>query len=308
MDIFQQLSIKLKEHSAQCSIISADHIPELESEIVRLYKDSFIDEEFYRKYLLDYFYFSIAEKQSSIQSLIIIATPSPPINIKFNINRSVFRFKIPPTYSDKIIVNGNIKNITSQLFDDNGYKTIPVVLPKKLIAVHSGLAKFGKNNICYVPGMGSYNRITLFGSDLPCIHDYWQELKILDQCNNCKACLNHCPTNAIEDDKFIINAVRCLTHYNEQIDPFPEWIENKWHNSIVGCMRCQDICPVNQKDVDIPEKEDEFSNSETNLILKGGSFEELPIELQVKIKNLCMDHYYHQISRNLAVLIDMNIN
>lgn len=183
MDIFKQLEIELKKHGSKCSILSAGHIPELEAEIDLLYKNSFIEEEFYKKYLNDYFDFSIAERQSSVQSLIIIATPSPPINIKFNVNGSFYKYKIPPMYTDKKIVNGNIKNITRRLFDNNGYNTIPVVLPKKLIAVHSGLAKFGKNNICYVQGMGSYNRITLFGSDLPWGNDSWQDLKILDQRN-----------------------------------------------------------------------------------------------------------------------------
>jgi epoxyqueuosine reductase len=305
---FKQLKTKLKEKDAECIIVSASHIPELESEINLLYKDSLIDEGLYEKYIQDYFDFSITNKYPLVRSLIIIATPSPQIDVKFNINESFFWSKIPPAYSDRKNVTGNIKNITSQIFDSNGYKTIPVILPKKLLAVHSGLARFGKNNLSYVSGMGSYHRLTVFASDLACMYDSWQNLQILDKCSSCNACHNNCPSSAISNDQFVIKAERCLTYFNEQLDPFPKWIDTKWHNSIVGCMRCQSICPENKKYISAIENKEEFSKTETSLILKGIPFKELPERLQLKIKNLSLEFYYKQLSRNLAVLIDNKSN
>ncbi|MEJ2544872.1 MAG: 4Fe-4S double cluster binding domain-containing protein [Calditrichaceae bacterium] len=302
MDIFNQLENKLHEHDAQCRMISAKHIPEIKAEIDRLYNDSLIDKELYQNGINNYFDYSIADKNPSIQSLIIIATPSPLINVRFNLNGSYFHSIIPPMYSDRHKVNRRIMDITDQLLKEYGYSTFPVILPKKLIAVKSGLARYGKNNICYVEGMGSFHRLTLFASDLPCTKDSWQDMKMLDHCNHCKACINNCPTGSINQDRFIINAEKCLTHFNEHMGPFPDWIEAEWHNSIIGCMRCQSVCPENKKEVAIPEREVEFTESETRFILNNISFNELPESLQSKLYDLCLDRYYPQVSRNLKIL------
>jgi epoxyqueuosine reductase len=303
IDIFYQLKTKLKEYRAECRIVSASHIQELESEYNLSHTRNLVDKQFLEKYIHNYIDFSVIKKYPAIRSLIIIATPSPQIDVNFNINDSVYWLKIPPTYSDRIKVTGNIKNITSQIFDSNGYHTFPVVLPKKLLAVHSGIAKYGKNNISYVPGMGSYNRLTIFATDLPCHYDSWQDLQVLERCNNCKACQNNCPTAAICADRFIIKAERCLTYMNEQLEPFPDWIDSRSHNSIIGCMRCQNICPENKKYNSVIKNKDEFSKTETSLILKGIPFEELPGKLQLKINNLCLKSYYKHLPRNLTALL-----
>jgi epoxyqueuosine reductase len=305
MDIFNQLKSKLKEYGAECRIVSANHIPEMETEIDKLYKDSLINEEIYKKYVERYFDFSIATNPQ-IRSLIIIATPSPQINVRFNVNGASYMLKVPPVYSDKKIVTGFIKEITTQLFDGNGYNTIPIVLPKKLLAAHSGLAKFGKNNISYVTDMGSYHRITVFGSDILCPNDSWQEIQMLERCESCSICFKNCPTGAIRKDRFVVQAERCLTYFNEQVNPFPEWIDYSWHNSIIGCMRCQSVCPENKKYTSAKEYHDEFSEIETRFILNGIAFKNLPEELQVKLKNLCFEPCYVQVSRNLNVLLNMS--
>ena len=258
--------------------------------------------------VLNYFDFSSGSQYPSLRSLIIAATPSPPVNIKFTIRGTSFPVQIPPHYSDRKAVNANIRNITTQLFDKNGFQTIPVVLPKKLLAVHCGLATFGKNNLCYVPGMGSYHRLTVFGSDLPVAEENWLELKMLERCKRCKACIKCCPTGAIGNDRFVIKADRCLTNFNERLDPLPGWIDNRWHNSLIGCMKCQSVCPENKKSGTGSECSEEFSDTETELILQGTAFQQLPTDLQTRIKNLCMDKYYRQLQRNLALLIKMSFN
>lgn len=56
------------------------------------------------------------------------------------------------------------------------YQVTPAVLPKKLLAVYSGLAACGRNDVIYVRGMGSLHRLSAFYSDLPCDVDQWHEL------------------------------------------------------------------------------------------------------------------------------------
>jgi epoxyqueuosine reductase len=304
MDIYYQLKTKLKAYGAECRMVSTTHIPELESEYNLSLTSLQIDKQFVKKSILNYIDFSLTKRYPGIKSLIVIATPSPQIEVIFHHDKLTHFLKIPPHYSDRIKVTGNIKNITSQIFDSNGYKTYSVVLPKKFLAVRSGLAKYGKNNISYVAGMGSYHRLTVFATDLPCNKDSWQDLQLLERCSKCKACQNNCPTAAISPDQFLLKAERCLTYVNEKLEPFPEWLDSKSHNSIIGCMRCQNICPENKEYKAAKINTDEFSETETSLILKGLLYKELPEKLQLKLSKLGLMRYYKHLSRNVKVLIE----
>jgi epoxyqueuosine reductase len=164
------------------------------------------------------------------------------------------------------------------------------------------LAQYGKNNITYVNGMGSYHRLVAFISDLPVAQDYWRAPQVLERCENCKACMNACPTGAISTDRFLLNAERCLTFHNERRADFPQWIKPAWHNCLVGCLYCQKACPVN-KDVPLSiEEGPEFSENETALILQGAPKSELPRNAIEKIESLDMVGYLPVLGRNLKVL------
>ena len=66
-----------------------------------------------------------------------------------------------------------------------------------------------------------------------------------DLCGSCTACIDHCPTNAI--DEYQINAQKCISYLNiEHRGDFPEDNSNLsgW---IYGCDICQEICPWNRK-------------------------------------------------------------
>lgn len=304
MDIYSQLRLKLNDYRAKCRMVSINHIQELESEYNEPFKDSLIDKQLYESYIHGYIDFSIKEKYPSALSLIIIATPSPQVDLKFQIKSSDYWFKIPPIYSDRIEVTERIKKITSEIFGNNGYNTFPVVLPKKLIAVKSGLARYGKNNLAYVKGMGSYHRLTLFATDLPCENDSWQNIQMLDRCEKCFACQKNCPTSAISNNNFVIKAERCLTYLNEQAGQFPDWVDTVAHNCVIGCIKCQDACPENKSYILVSKFKEEFSERETNMILNNIPYEELPEDLQTKINNLCLKYYYKHLSRNLLPLIE----
>jgi len=59
------------------------------------------------------------------------------------------------------------------------HRTAKPQLPLKTLAVCSGLAEHGRNNLCYVPGMGSFfQRVGIFSS-LPCTDDSWRKPQIL---------------------------------------------------------------------------------------------------------------------------------
>ena len=135
MDIFSQFQTKIKDYGAKCKMVSINRIEELESEFNKQINNSLVDKNLYESYINDYIDFSIKERYPLVDSLIIIATPSPQVDLKFKIGDKDFWFKIPPMYSDRTEVTGRIKKITANMFGDNGYKTFSIVLPKKMVAV-----------------------------------------------------------------------------------------------------------------------------------------------------------------------------
>ena len=115
--------------------------------------------------------------------------------------------------------------------------------------------------------MGSFIQLVAFFSDLPCPEDTWREPVMLERCQKCKACVNNCPTGAIPTDRFLLHAERCLVFFNERPPeyPFPEWVAPSAHNSLIGCMTCQQVCPENKVFLDQFADEVAFSHEETCL-------------------------------------------
>ena len=177
-------------------------------------------------------------------------------------------------------------------------------LPQKRFAVRSGLAEYGKNNICFVDGMGSLLTLFCFISDMPCPDNYiWREVANMPECEGCDLCINNCPTGAIKKDRFLIDNSQCLSAMNEfGTDPFPDSVPFTAHHRAVHCSRCQYVCPKNAGFFGNAVKTFEFDESETALLLSGKKMEELPSPLSDKIKDCGMDWYYASLPRNLAAL------
>ena len=138
----------------------------------------------------------------------------------------------------------------------------------KLLAVRSGLARYGRNNISYVEGMGSFITLAAFVTD-EVLPDEWTDLGTMPQCETCTLCLDNCPTGAIRADDFVIDAGKCLTLYNEVSGDFPAWIPDNIHNAYMGCMRCQLPCPANQKVIQDAGRLPDITDVETRAILAG---------------------------------------
>ncbi len=293
------LSEELAKLGYQCKIISSKHIHDLQVEIESQYRHDLFDEEFYTAELAG-FDFKIADHLAGSKSLIIVAAPQPQVGVTFNRQGESYRCIIPPTYSYE--TDRQIQDLLEHQLKPAGFQVKKANLPWKLLAVHSGLAQYGKNNITYVNGMGSYHRLVAFISDLPGSEDPWQAPQVLERCENCKACMKACPTKAITADRFLLSGERCLTFHNERRGEFPQWIKPSWHNCLVGCLYCQKACPDNK---DIPKSIEEgpvFSENETAVILLGTPKNEVPRNVIQKLKNLDMIEYLPVLGRNLRAL------
>jgi epoxyqueuosine reductase len=209
----------------------------------------------------------------------------------------------PPTYVSYTPRTASVQAVLAAWLEQEGYGLAKPRLPLKTLAVRSGLAEYGRSNICYVPGMGSFLQFVGAFLDLPYDADPWREPKALDRCESCVKCLRHCPTGAIAGDRFLLRAERCLTYHNEAKGDFPSWIDPSWHHCLIGCMRCQTVCPENRDVLEWFEDRTEFSEQETALFIQRTPIDRLPAETSTKLKRLEINEDYRLLCRNLSMII-----
>jgi len=295
---------KLLKENCKVSTISTSHLAELQQEIEGRWNRGELDEGFSREYL-PRFKFTTPPELTDAQSLIIVAMPRPPTRATFMWKGKAQSFILPPTYTAYDEKRIYIERVVAEEVGKDGYKVATALLPLKLLAVHSGLAEYGRNNIAYVEGMGSFMRLTAVYSDKPCEKDSWQEAQMMKRCETCDLCKEACPTGAISLNRFLLRAEKCLTYHNEKKGDiaFPSWMKPSWHNCIVGCIRCQAACPENKQFLQWVGETAEFDETETRLLLKGVPLEQIPASTLEKLKLLSLTDYFDALPRNLSPLL-----
>jgi len=290
---------RLKERGYRGTVVPVEHVAQLKHEIEERLSRKEIDARLYERYLTS-LKFDVAANLPETRSIIITVAPQPQRKVTFQFGRQSYSVIIPPTYYAD--TDDRIRSMLQDILSP-GYQLHRAALPLKLLAVCSGMAVYGKNNIAYVEGLGSFLRLRAFLSDMPPGEGDWLEPRVMKECDSCKACLKACPTGAIVQDRFLIHAERCLTFLNEGTEEFPAWINPAWHNSLIGCMRCQLVCPVNKQFVKWVEEGQNFTKAETELILSGVPLDRIPPETVHKLNRCYMAEDLAVIPRNLRALM-----
>ena len=280
--------------------VSIQHLPELQEDIGKFQRQDLLDKHLTELYLQ--FDYDVAAALPGVQSLFIIAIPQPVTRVRFAWRGKVYNGDVPPTYIGKPD-DARVKDALTSLVGPAGFNLVRARLPVKTLAVRSGLARYGKNNITYVPGFGSYHRLVAFATDSPCAQDSWSELKTMKACESCFKCGENCPTRCIPIDRFLLHAENCLSWHNEREDSFASWIKPDWHNALIGCMRCQLVCPINKGQLNRIVPGPVFSEEETAVLLQKPPLDTLPDETRRKLTEIAMDDSYEVLARNLDVLI-----
>jgi len=292
---------KLHKRGYLARVVKIERVAELESVISKLNAQGMFNPQFYQRELAHYLNFDYKSILPGARSVIVMAAPQPPVYVNFGSHSVV----IPPTYVYRDIWEGTLAALNG-LLTPQGFKTARARLPLKTLAVRSGLGHYGRNNICYVPGMGSCHRLGAFYSDMPCDSDDWGEPHVMKLCQSCTLCLENCPTHCIRSERFLIDAGNCITYYNEYEDAFPGWLKPEWHNALLGCLVCQKVCPLNKAFMDkATTPEEVFTEEETREILGKTPLSELSPETQAKLYRLCLSDsdVYPLVARNLSFLL-----
>jgi epoxyqueuosine reductase len=262
----------------------------------------------FQKYITSGLYqFELPAVDFAIRSVIIIASPVPAyakVNFEWQ-GQKVPLISLARSYVGKKDAPAATEQYLTDCLKPMGYHIMSAPrLPLKRLAVSSDLAEYGRNNITFVAGMGSFITLVAYYTDLDCSEDNWRAVRQMDKCSGCTACLNNCPTGAILKDRFLINNERCVSLFNEGPGEFPEWLPKSAHNCLYDCIKCQDVCPQNQDYINNVIGPIEFDAAETDMLLAGKEFKDLPLALQEKVIFLGMDRWFAAIPRNLKILLE----
>ena len=120
--------------------------------------------------------------------------------------------------------------------------TAPVL--ERQLAARAGLGWQGKHTLLISGKAGSWGflGVLLLSVDLPPDPPF-----PADRCGTCTACLEACPTGALEP--FQLDPARCLTTYTLETETEPPQVvaealaSSRW---AAGCDICQEVCPWNR--------------------------------------------------------------
>lgn len=174
----------------------------------------------------------------------------------------------------------------------------------KVWAKKAGLGWFGKHSNIINKNIGSW----FFISSIITNYDFIYSIPVPDFCGSCTACIDACPTGAIEKE-YTVNSNKCISYQTiENKDEIDISHKGKFENWIFGCDICQDVCPWNNKfslqtltAEFIPESMNkELSLEEVNLMSSdefNKRFKESPVK-RTKLKGL---------KRNINFVLDAGV-
>jgi uncharacterized protein len=236
-----------------------------------------------------------------VRSLVVAARPRPFSRAVFTVGETHLTFTIPAIYSSHEGTAEELRRTLRRATDERCW-FVPTRLPSKSLAVFSGLAAWGRNNVAYVSGHGSYVFLASFVSDWEPDADPWVGPTLLLRCEQCIACARACPTGAIDGDRLLLHIERCLTFMNEGAEPFPDWVDPSAHECPVGCAACQRACPENPGQ-EVLGPTAEFTAAETELLRRGAVAADLDDGLRERLQECGLLDYLPQLPRNLGVLL-----
>ncbi len=245
-----------------------------------------------------------SDAQVQARSVVVAATPRPLTRATLTVDGAPHEVAVPPHYAGYHTVPGGLTAALEKALAPTGHTASAFAPPLKTLAACAGLARYGRNNVTYVQGLGSYLLLAACATDAPPPDAAaWDEPRQLDRCDRCSACLRACPSGAIRADRFLLQTDRCLTAVNEDEAPFPDWVDPAWHHCAVGCLRCQQACPENaivELQVAPPET---FDEAESVAILAATPAGEQATETREKLARCGLDYSPALIARNLHALL-----
>jgi len=298
------------QYAYQYRTMSVSHLAELQEDIDRLKRAGQISNAEILQGYLNEIKFELPEDFLEAQSILVLAIAVPLLSTHFRFQGRRYPAYMPPNYYQPAFTRPMmIDEIQHNIIKEAGYRVEETLgrYHLKLSAVRSGLGRYGRNNICYVDEMGSFLNLRAYLTDYRFGEDNWHALQMLDLCQDCLICRKNCPGGAIPDTRFTLDAGHCISLYNEVEGILPEWIPDKAHNAIFGCMKCQAPCPANREAMKQVIQVDDFTEEETGQLISGKLDDETLHSVSQKLRIPYLIDYpetVQVISRNIKALLN----
>lgn len=146
------------------------------------------------------------------------------------------------------VIKKKLKHLLKDMMDGIGHFTARIFTDSAPVmerewAERSGLGWKGKNTLLINPKKGSY----YFLAEIICDLDLEYDHPIKDHCGTCTKCIDACPTDAIAEEGYFLDASRCISYLTiERKNDLPDEYKQKMENWIFGCDICQEVCPWNR--------------------------------------------------------------
>jgi len=289
-------------HGEKATLIPMHRLECVRNEIERLTHDEILN-GFQQWIVNDLYAFDVPDAEFTVSSIILLAVPHPfYAPVEFNYHGKTYHC-LSLVMSDFDSAEQSLQNA---LQSKNYHLIAAPNIPFKRLAVQSGFAVYGRNNICYIDGMGSNFSFNAYFSDMPCDNGDWAAVKMASRCAHCTLCVKHCPTGAIRQERFLIDNERCLSYLNESGESFPEWLPKTVHHSVYDCLQCQMACPMNAAQIKRVGELVRFTESETEQLLAGTHVDTFSASFRKKAVYLGLHQWPDGIAKNLNAIIELS--
>lgn len=228
-----------------------------------------IEADFFQNYL-DNFTYLEACSLKNLKSVLVVAIPRPAHILPFSIEGKTVETILPPTYVRYRKIFAEVRGDLEKAVSGNKCHLEILNAPLKALANELGLLSYGRNNIGYIDGLGSYFQLVGLVADKRIentINPRGPAQLLLPRCQDCRVCVMACPMGAIDSGRILIHAEKCYTLFSEAMEPIPEDLKAPSSKCLIGCLRCQQVCPENRGLLRFEKAAVSFTPEETEAFL-----------------------------------------
>ena len=241
------------------------------------------------------------------RSVVIVAVPRPAHILEFSFGGKTIETVLPPTYVQyRSTFKMTCEDLRNELMA-TGHKVEILNAPLKALAERLGVIAYGRNNIGYIEGLGSWFQLVGLVSDIPApprpavVPPPKLFSPSVENASPASPGARAAPSAAAGSSSVPRSATRS---FSESIRPIPEHVRPPSPNCLVGCLKCQEICPAN-KDRMVYEKAAVWFNAEETeaFLARPGSSPLARKAAQAKFKSLGLSEDMRIFARNLARIL-----
>ncbi len=111
---------------------------------------------------------------------------------------------------------------------------------------------------------------------------------------------------AIDKERFLLHAEKCYTLFSESPEPIPESLKLPSPKCLIGCLKCQQVCPENKGLLRYEEMTVYFNSEETGAFLGAAGVSRRTMDqAQSKFLKLGLTEGFPVLARNLKRMLKL---